>query len=382
MPPATQQSAQGLYFGSAPVAAMRGPLHRWLPGLLGLLSGLLGLLCAEPRAADAQQCRLCENGTYCFDETLFVCPANSRSQPGSGNITACVCIAGHYATADHVCRPCEPGWFCPGDESLRACPGNSSSDVFAVDMSDCFCSPGYTGMLGPSVQECAACTSGSAKAGNGSAACVLCAPGTFQAAPAAAACNQCPAHSSTPGVTGARHGSTAATACVSDPGYFSNGSTGRITVYAAGTFQPLANQTACTDCRRGDPENRFYTLENASTSAVACLTCPDHSGVLGAASGHGIRSCACSVGFTGADGGSCVACAVGLVKAIAGSARCVACAADEYANPMNTMCLACTGNSSSAAASDNRSACVCAAGFALNPAAPFDCQECAAGPAV
>ena len=125
MPPATQQSAQGLYFGSAPVAAMRGPLHRGLPGLLGLLSGLLGLLCAEPRAADAQQCRLCENGTYCFDETLFVCPANSRSQPGSGNITACVCIAGHYATADHVCRPCEPGWFCPG--ALACATGCRSS---------------------------------------------------------------------------------------------------------------------------------------------------------------------------------------------------------------------------------------------------------------
>ena len=96
-------------------------------------------------------------------------------------------------------------------------------------------------------------------------------------------------------------------------------------------------------------------------------------------SGHGISSCACSAGFTGSNGGSCAACVPGLVKAGVGSEACVACAENEYANPSNTICVACTGNSTSLAASDNRSACACDAGFALNPIAPFDCQECAAG---
>jgi len=166
------------------------------------------------RAADAQQCRLCENGTYCFLETLFVCPANSRSLPGSDNITDCVCIAGYYATADHVCRPCEPGFFCPGDESLQLCPGNSSSDVFAPSAADCFCVPGFSGTS----DACAACPPGSAKHFNGSAACVLCAAGKFQASSAASECETCPLHTNTPG----RTGSVAASACVSNPGYFSD----------------------------------------------------------------------------------------------------------------------------------------------------------------
>ena len=538
---------------------MRGPHLRPLA-----LLGLLGLLCAAPRAVRAQQCRLCENGTYCFLETLFVCPLNSRSLPGSGNVTDCVCIAGHYATEDHSCLPCEPGSFCPGDESLQPCPSNG----FAVDLSDCFCSQGYTGLLGPpractleysgstpstviwdwstvqrkqhtdfinvqdnkywvmslrfrpkqsnwqnivglgrvgtlergwglwlktqstslhwcfescpwnadlnsipvtfnkwqtllivredtlltftlrqeesgvqatttrpwsqtpsdlrdltygvawpngptenfigdlnvfkialltagplryshaltdwhgfatcsnpTFQECSACTSGSAKAGNGSAACVLCASGKFQDASGGGACNKCPAHSNTPGVTG----SQAVTACVSDPGYFFDPANGMLTPCVPGTFQPLANQSACVDCRRGDAENRFYTVDNASSSELLCVACPDDSQVLGPVSGHGILSCACSAGSTGSNGGPCAACAAGSVKAGAGSASCVECVEDEYAHPTNTICIACTGNSTSLEASDNRSACVCDAGFALNPYAPFDCQECAAG---
>ena len=340
---------------------MKRPWHRcflWLPILLVAL-----------RASDAQQCRLCENGTYCFLETLFVCPLNSRSLPGSGNITDCVCIAGFYAREDHICRPCEPGSFCPGDESLQLCPSSSLSDVFATSAADCFCVPGFSGLS----SACTACLPGSAKHGNGSAACVQCVAGKFQDQTAGSECKRCPAHTSTPGITG----SISASACVSNPGYFNNN--GVITACAPGAFQPLADQAACVDCRRGNVENLFYTVNNASAAEELCLVCPDYSEVQGVGSGHGILSCQCSAGFQGADGGPCAACAAGFAKAGLGSVACHECAADEYANPDNTLCVACTGNSTSPAASDNRGACVCAAGFALNPVAPFDCQECAAG---
>jgi len=319
--------------------------------------------------ARAQQCRLCENGTYCFLETLFVCLLNSRSLPGSDNITDCVCIPGYYARDSDVCRPCELGSFCPGDESLQPCPRNSSSDVFAAGAADCFCVPGFSGAS----DACAACLPGSAQARNGSAACVLCAVGQFQDEFAASECRVCPPHTSTPG----RTGSDDVSACVSNPGYFTDA--GAVAACAPGTFQSLANQTACVDCRRGNVDNRFYTVDNASAAEELCLLCADYSEVQGVASGHGILSCECSAGFEGADGGLCAACAAGFAKAGLGSVACHECAADEYANPGNTLCVACTGNSTSPAASDNRSACVCAAGFALNPIAPFDCQECAAG---
>jgi len=340
---------------------MSNPWHGFLLWLFCLVLVL--------RAADAQQCRLCENSTYCFLETQFICPVNSRSLPGSNNITDCVCIAGHYATEDHICRPCEPGFFCPGDESLQLCASNSSSDVFATSAADCFCVPGFSG----SSSACAPCLPGSAKHGNGSAACVLCVAGKFQHLTATSECATCPLHTNTPG----RTGSIAASACVSNPGYFNN--IGIITACVPGTFQSLANQTVCTDCKRGNVENRFYTLQNASTSDLACLACPDFSEVLRSVSGHGILSCACSARFAGPDGGPCAACVAGSVKAGAGNHACAECAANEYANPLNTICIVCTCNSTSPAASDNRSACVCAAGFALNPFAPFDCQECAAG---
>jgi len=150
---------------------MRGFLHRWPLALLGLLC-----VASAPRVADAQQCRLCENGTYCFLETLFVCPLNSRSLPGSDNITNCVYIPGYYARDSIVCQPCEPGSFCPGNESLQPCPRNSSSNVFAAGAIDCFCVPGFSGAN----DACATCLQGSAQACNGSAACELCAVGQFQ----------------------------------------------------------------------------------------------------------------------------------------------------------------------------------------------------------
>ena len=295
------------------------------------------LLILAVQRAQTQQCRLCENGTYCFLETQFICPDNSRSQPGSGNITDCVCIPGFYATQSHACRPCEPGFFCPGDERQVACPAHSLSDIFAVSATDCFCVAGFSGTS----DACAACQPGSAKAVNGSAACVLCASGKYQDAPAERACTTCPTHTSTTGVTG----SDAETACVSDPGYFSDPANGMLTPCAAGTFQPLANQTACTDCLRGNVENRFYTLNNASTSEEACLLCPDYSEVVGAASGIGIHSCECSAGFTGPNGGVCLPCAPGLVKAGVGSQTCEGCMSNQYANPSNTVCETCTGNS-------------------------------------
>ena len=76
----------------------------------------LGLLA---RSADAQQCRLCEHGTFCFLENQYWCPTNSHSLAGSGNITDCVCLQGFFSTQhvdnDHACLPCAPGRFCPGD---------------------------------------------------------------------------------------------------------------------------------------------------------------------------------------------------------------------------------------------------------------------------
>jgi len=333
---------------------------------------VLCVWCVWASMARAQQCRLCEHGTFCFLDAQYLCPTNSHSLPGSGNVTDCVCLPGYFSTQhvdnDHTCRPCEPGRYCPGDETSLACPQHSWSDAFAAGLTDCFCVPGHAEVAG----GCVPCEPGTHKTDNGPQACGPCQPDSFSAAPGAGACTRCPPNTNTQDQTG----SVSELACVSNAGYYSDG--GTITPCAAGTFQPQRNQAGCLDCRQGGANNR-YTTGTASVSAQYCLTCPADSAVPGETSGSSLASCLCDAGFTGPDGGECAACAPGLVKADVGSAACVACIANQYADPTNTQCIACTADSSSPPESDNRTACICNAGFSSGLVAPFACTQCAAG---
>jgi len=100
-----------------------------------------------------------------------------------------------------------------------------------------------------------------------------------------------------------------------------------------GFFKANVSNEECTPC----PANTFSNA-TAARYAATCARCAPN-----AVSASASVVCACDVGFT-AEGGACVACALGKFKHEVGAAPCTAC-------PQNSVFLA---NSSEG--------CVCAAG--------------------
>jgi len=118
----------------------------------------------------AGNCSACPANTFCAANSAVPaqCPANSTTlgQATRTNVTACVCLAGFYrinATGVVECRVCERGSFC-FNERLMACPANSSAPPAADSVDDCTCDDGFRMlMLGtpseqaPSAAVCEAC---------------------------------------------------------------------------------------------------------------------------------------------------------------------------------------------------------------------------------
>jgi hypothetical protein len=75
--------------------------------------------------------------------------------------------------------------------------------------------------------------------------------------------------------------------------------------------------------------------------------------------------CICKPGYTGENGGTCIACVAGKYKLAAGNAVCTSCLAGQYstivAAATNT-CAGCPANSNAPAASSTLSNCICNAG--------------------
>jgi hypothetical protein len=112
---------------------------------------------------------------------------------------------------------------------------------------------------------------------------------------------------------------------------------GTCSACAAGKYKDAAGSSGCSDCGAGT----YLTTTGAST-ADTCTPCPPNSQ---SQSGRILlTSCRCQAGHTGADGGTCAACAAGKYKEAIGSVVCTDCGAGKY--------LASTGASASNACAD------------------------------
>jgi len=292
----------------------------------------------------AQRCTACPAGSYSASgsEVCAACPTGRYSASGSEVCTACAagsysggsgeaclacsssfCAVGEYRGAcgaedDGVCggctnsRPthsvyvsagtpfdvnkcdweCDVGFFQDGDVSCGPCtnmPGDASYtsagvpgidlcswtcalDYFSKDSADCVACPSHTGAAqGSNTLADCKCVLGYTAVSDG-VACTACDAGTYKAATGAGECVTCPAR------TSSASGSDELTACKCLAGY--NGT---------------LSGAACTACMAGMFKNAVGEAE--------CQFCPANS-----ESSAGSALCYCSAGFSGVDGGPCVAC--------------------------------------------------------------------------
>ncbi len=104
------------------------------------------------------------------------------------------------------------------------------------------------------------------------------------------------------------------------------------------SFSRAQNERLEGQCRLCE-EGTYQALASA-TGQRACLACPPHaSSPLGATS---LLDCVCLPGFTGIDGGPCLACDAGTFKEAAGSGSCTLCAPGSFSLAGAFACTACS----------------------------------------
>ena len=117
---------------------------------------------------------------------------------------------------------------------------------------------------------------------------------------------------------------------------------------------PAAEPVHCEAC----PADTFADVHNTSE----CVPCPAYASHNETRRAN-VTACLCDPGYTGPDGGPCVACAAGTFKAQPGAAACEDCGVNEYSYSAAAVCVACHANSSSLSRSPGVDHCLCDPGF-------------------
>jgi len=344
---------------------------------------------------------------------LSVTTGPSQSLEGSALQTDCKCNMGYSGSNGSTCIACPRGAFKPsvGDATCSlcptntyqpalartassdclGCPGNSLSLQASDELTDCECKSGYFGANGG---DCTTCYAGKFKPLKGPQDCDLCPNNTYSGQFGATSddvCVLCQANSLS------RAGSTVLTDCHCNSGFFTE-NFGEPTVYCKtcgnGTYNTQLNATACSKCAAG----LYSTAIGAKTGEVCqkclsgfsgegyaqCDACPPHATALVASAF--ITDCKCDPGYTGNDGDTCYACAVGKFKPENGSRDCYDCPLDTYlpytAASFEIECVECAANSITLqVGSDTVDDCKCDVGF-TSLVAGMDgegCTACAQG---
>ena len=220
------------------------------------------------------------------------------------------------------CHMCNASYFCSRGERYE-CPEHSLAAVaFADSISECVCNAGY-------VRENDKCNLGQPPAwflyGNASF-CV---------------------HTRETIVMGASSHAD----CVCVPGF-------------AGL--PIDKPQNCLPC----PSNSFANQYNSSE----CVHCPEHSSH-NKTQQSSVKACLCNAGFSGPDGGPCVACAAGKYKSSVGDASCQNCSVNTYSLAAAAQCMVCHEQSSSVVGSPSVDFCKCNAGFEPSSTGCSKCQK-------
>jgi hypothetical protein len=302
---------------------------------------------------------------------------------GSGSYWRCVCTFG-YTGLPNFCSPCGPSTYkdtlscsiiqrdnghadCAGNV-CKTCPANSGHQLTArTSVSACICNAGYTG---PNGGTCTACVAGKYKIVTGNAACTDCGAGTYSTtvgATASSTCVTCGANRQS------SSGSAALTSCICNLG-FTGPNGGTCTACVAGKYKIVTGAAACTDCGANT-----YSATVGATVASTCQACGANRQ---SSSGSGaLTSCICNMGYTGPNGGTCTACAVGKYKIVTGAAACTDCGANTYSATVGatvaSTCQACGANRQSSSGSGALTSCICNMGF-TGPNGGT-CTACAAG---
>jgi hypothetical protein len=196
-------------------------------------------------------------------------------------------------------------------------------------------------------------------------------------------CLRCPAFTTTAAV-----GSTLLSACKCITGY-TGPDTGPCEACSSGKYKDAIGSAACNLCPAGK-----YSGTSAANKAALCLSCP--SGARSASGSTSLNHCICNSGYTGPDGGTCVACVAGKFKTSNGTAACTQCAAGKYSastalatdacadcgsntysSQDNAQCVACPSYTRSAVSSSLQTDCNCNAGYTGPDGGT--CTACSAG---
>lgn len=324
--------------------------------------------------------------------TCTTCPGDtgtSVSLAGNGALNGCkcnlgytgpdgavcsACVAGSYktATGSALCATCDTGKFSTDVArtdvaTCQTCPSNSNTVGGGHDApGDCTCNAGYTGADGV---WCDACVRGKFKSITGSSACLSCAANKYSTVlgSVGGTCEDCPTNTNAP------EASSSPAACTCNAGSTGGGGTTACTLCVAGTFKVATGPAACSIC----PADWYSTLVGATSDM--CEQCPENS--MAPPGSDEKNDCVCKPGFTGSNGGPCVACPPGKFKTVQGSAACSDCPSHTYSTltaKTDSTCSSCPTNAVTLQTGSNvATQCVCNLGYTgPNGGA---CTACVAG---
>jgi len=158
--------------------------------------------------------------------------------------------------------------------------------------------------------------------------------------------------------------STSLLNCTCVPG-FTGPNGGNCTACPAGTYKNSTGEADCVIC----PRDSYSTVAQA-----VCSSCPANS-----YSPNGsltVLSCSCGRGYSGPDGGPCLACTPGSYKDVNGTAVCDTCRPDTYSGFGFDVCAPCPSHSFSPRGSSLVN-CTCDIGFSGPGGGP--CPPCRPG---
>lgn len=301
-----------------------------------------GYSTASGASDSAALCEPCAAGTYLTEDagvrTCVACPSNSVSLSGSDGQAECKCAPG-FTESNGACTECEVGKYKPV-EGAQPCT---------------ICPDGYVGVSGMSAEELRLSITG---------ACVSCGVNTYTQD--LATCAPCPVNSEAPA------GSNELNDCVCSSG-FTGEDGGPCQACEIGKYKSELGDVACSLC----PVNTWQG-STASSDATSCVACDVNST---SPEGSGAESdCQCKPGFTGPNGGPCVACTDGSYESGTGDAPCTLCSTGTYydGSPPYTsnQCMSCGANTDTTApAGVGVESCVCATGNIKEDNACRPCQE-------
>jgi hypothetical protein len=256
-------------------------------------------------------CVACSAGFFLSQETLncTACPAGSGTFEYTNASSALHCVCRPvFENASVECIPCSVGFYKSELENASCVRCEANSDTLAAggdDVGACVCDPGFekprfTAPPAPEghAQPCEPCATGSFKCAQADEACLICLADHFcpigSVEPTA-----CPAESS------AAPGRAAVEECLCHAGFhFARDVAGAYYCQpcAPGFYNELVNQSACVAC----PVDTFNP-EPAAPSVTQCLACDPNAAAPLAS--FEPTACACNLGYAGAPGEECTACA-------------------------------------------------------------------------